>query len=87
MIVYTSADSVLQIAAHEEIIPIDELYKYCENNSFSSSALHFGSLTYQVWGRNNDFKAVHPDRRYVMQVKWGGILNDLNKIKESRNYE
>ena len=30
MIVYTSADSVLQIAAHEEIIPIDELYKICE---------------------------------------------------------
>ncbi|ERJ13761.1 phosphopentomutase [Haloplasma contractile] len=30
LIVYTSADSVLQIAAHEEIIPIDELYKICE---------------------------------------------------------
>lgn len=30
LIVYTSADSVLQIAAHEEIVPIDELYKICE---------------------------------------------------------
>lgn len=30
IIVYTSADSVLQIAAHEEIVPIDELYKICE---------------------------------------------------------
>ncbi|MBR6689986.1 MAG: phosphopentomutase [Bacilli bacterium] len=30
LIVYTSADSVLQIAAHEEIIPLDELYKICE---------------------------------------------------------
>jgi len=29
-IVYTSADSVFQIAAHEEIIPISELYKMCE---------------------------------------------------------
>ena len=29
-IVYTSADSVFQIAAHEEVIPIDELYKMCE---------------------------------------------------------
>lgn len=29
-IVYTSADSVFQIAAHEEIIPLDELYKACE---------------------------------------------------------
>lgn len=30
MIVYTSADSVFQIAAHEEIVPIEELYRYCE---------------------------------------------------------
>ncbi len=30
LIVYTSADSVLQIAAHEEIVPIRELYKICE---------------------------------------------------------
>jgi phosphopentomutase len=30
LIVYTSADSVLQIAAHEEIIPIEELYKICK---------------------------------------------------------
>jgi phosphopentomutase len=28
-IVYTSADSVFQIAAHEEIIPVSELYKQC----------------------------------------------------------
>ncbi|MBW8349143.1 phosphopentomutase [Bacillus sp. IITD106] len=30
LIVYTSADSVLQIAAHEEIVPLDELYEICE---------------------------------------------------------
>lgn len=30
LIVYTSADPVLQIAAHEEIVPLDELYKICE---------------------------------------------------------
>jgi phosphopentomutase len=29
-IVYTSADSVFQIAAHEEIIPLDKLYEICE---------------------------------------------------------
>jgi len=29
-IVYTSADSVFQIAAHEDVIPIDELYHLCE---------------------------------------------------------
>ena len=29
LIVYTSADSVFQIAAHEEIVPIEQLYEYC----------------------------------------------------------
>ncbi len=30
LIVYTSADSVLQIAAHEEVVPLPELYRICE---------------------------------------------------------
>lgn len=30
LIVYTSADSVLQIAAHEDIFPLEELYELCE---------------------------------------------------------
>ncbi|PFN78843.1 phosphopentomutase [Bacillus sp. AFS076308] len=30
LIVYTSADSVLQIAAHEEIVPLEELYNICK---------------------------------------------------------
>jgi len=29
-ILYTSADSVFQLAAHEEVIPLDELYRMCE---------------------------------------------------------
>jgi len=29
-IVYTSADSVFQIAAHEDVIPVNELYRICE---------------------------------------------------------
>lgn len=29
-IIYTSADSVFQIAAHEDVIPVEELYKMCE---------------------------------------------------------
>jgi len=30
LIVYTSADSVFQIAAHEEVVPLEELYRACE---------------------------------------------------------
>lgn len=30
LIVYTSADSVFQIAAHEKLVPVEKLYEYCE---------------------------------------------------------
>jgi phosphopentomutase len=30
LIVYTSADSVFQIAAHEDVVPVEQLYQYCE---------------------------------------------------------
>lgn len=30
LIVYTSADSVFQVAAHEDIVPVEKLYEYCE---------------------------------------------------------
>ena len=30
LIIYTSADSVFQVAAHEEIVPVEELYRICE---------------------------------------------------------
>lgn len=30
LIVYTSADSVFQIAAHEDVVPVEELYRYCQ---------------------------------------------------------
>lgn len=29
LIVYTSADSVFQIAAHEDVVPVEQLYEYC----------------------------------------------------------
>ncbi len=33
LIIYTSADSVIQIAAHEDIVPVEELYDICEKVS------------------------------------------------------
>lgn len=30
LLVYTSADSVFQIAAHEDIVPVEKLYEYCQ---------------------------------------------------------
>ena len=30
LIVYTSADSVFQVAAHEDVVPVEKLYEYCQ---------------------------------------------------------
>ena len=61
-----------------------ELVNYFLSKRFKSRSIHFASLTYQVWGRNNNYTAVHPERRYIMQVKWGKILNDISNIIKSR---
>ena len=42
IIIYTSADSVLQVAAHEDVIPVETLYKICEKISVLSSTNDFG---------------------------------------------
>lgn len=60
----------------------EELIQYFLTNNFSLPSIHFASLTYQVWGRNHNFTAKNPDRRYVMQVKWAKIESDINKIRE-----
>ena len=39
-IVYTSADSVFQVAAHEEVIPVSELYEICETARAMLSGEH-----------------------------------------------
>ena len=59
-----------------------EIMNYLIKNNFNSNAVHFGSLTYQVWGRDEKRTAVHPDRRYVMQVKWGSNEKDLLQIRK-----
>lgn len=40
LVVYTSADSVLQIAAHESIIPLEELYRICETARGIMTGVH-----------------------------------------------
>ncbi len=62
-----------------------EIKDYIKNNYFSNNAIHFGPLTYQVWGRDDKRTAKHPDRRYVMQIKWGSIESDLSSIREHAN--
>lgn len=64
---------------------INEIKDYIKENTFNSDTIHFGPLTYQVWGRNENKKAIHPERRYVMQIKWGNLKKDLINIRGLNN--
>lgn len=50
-----------------------------------NNCVHVGNLTYQPWGRNQNFNAVHPERRYVSQFKFGGCEQILKQIREKSN--
>jgi len=73
-IVYTSQDSVFQVAAHEQVIPLDELYRICRV-AYEIACLRFGvcrviARPFVGTGRK-DFKRT-PNRR-DLPVPPGGI--------------
>lgn len=58
-IVYTSADSVFQIAAHQDVIPLEELYRICEitRKEVLVEPLVVGRVIARPFeGKNNEFK-------------------------------
>jgi phosphopentomutase len=84
-IVYTSADSVFQVAAHEEIIPIDELYRICriargmltgEHNVGRVIARPFIGKpgAFQRTDRRRDFSAPPPEPTLLDHVHQAGKM-------------
>lgn len=58
LIVYTSADSVFQVAAHEEIVPVETLYEYCQTARDMLTGQHgVGRVIARPFeGKQGDFK-------------------------------
>jgi len=84
-IVYTSADSVFQIAAHEEVIPIDELYRIC---GIAREMLHGDHPVGRVIARpfvgpNEDGLYVRTHRRRDFAIKpfEPTVLDRLDEIR------
>ena len=77
LIVYTSADSVMQIAAHEDIVPIEELYDICRKAREIMQGEHGvgriiarpfeGEWPYQRTVRRHDF-SLQPPRETVLDA-------------------
>jgi phosphopentomutase len=82
-IVYTSADSVFQIAAHEEVIPIDELYHLCEiAREMLTGDLAVGRVIARPFiGQAGNFKRTERRRDFSLTPPRDTILD---KVKAAR---
>lgn len=80
LIVYTSADSVLQIAAHEEIVPLEELYKICEQARELTMAEEFkvGRVIARPFvGSPGNFKRTANRHDYALKPFNRTVMNEL----------
>ena len=82
LIVYTSADSVFQIAAHEDIVPIEKLYEYCTLARKMLVGEHaVGRVIARPFvGNAGDFKRT-ANRRDFSVKPWGRTM--LDALSES----
>jgi phosphopentomutase len=80
-IVYTSADSVFQIAAHEEVIPLDRLYEICEiARRILDGENRVGRVIARPFLGNNasDFKRTENRHDYAVPPPAENLLSALN---------
>lgn len=93
-IVYTSADSVFQIAAHEDVVPVAELYRWCEI-AFELAGLGLGigrviarpfigsPGAFQRTANRRDFALTPPSLTLLDRVKDAGLpVVAIGKIED-----
>ena len=80
-IVYTSADSVFQIAAHEEVIPVEEQYRICEIARGLLSGKHeVGRVIARPFvGRPGAFQRTANRHDYAVAPPRGMLLDGLSE--------
>lgn len=80
-IVYTSADSVFQIACHEEVVPLNKLYEYCEiARELLKDDLAVGRVIARPFvGNNGNFTRTTNRHDYSLVPKY----NVLNYLKDN----
>ena len=95
LIVYTSADSVFQIAAHEDIVPVETLYEYCKiareilvgkhgvGRVIARPFIGEGNGNYTRTPRRHDFSLVPPqDTMLDNLISAGKDVIAVGKIKD-----
>ncbi len=93
LIVYTSADSVFQIAAHEDVVPVEELYRYCEiarelcTGKFGVGRViarpFAGEHPYKRTSRRHDYSLVPPKKTMLNFIaEQGKEVRGVGKIND-----
>ncbi len=84
LIVYTSADSVLQIAAHEDVVPLKELYRICEaaRAMTMNDQYMIGRIIARPFvGEGGDFKRTPNRHDYALKPFGRTVMNELKDEK------
>lgn len=81
-IIYTSADSVLQIACHEDVYSVEELYAMCEKaRAICSGKYNVGRIIARPFGINDkgEFYRLEARRDYALEPPADTLLDKLKK--------
>ena len=83
LIIYTSADSDLQVAAHEDCIPISTLYDYCEKIralTITEDWKIARIIARPFTGSPGKYKLIHNGRKdYAIKPPKRSVLDELNE--------
>ena len=83
LIIYTSADSDLQVAAHEDCIPISTLYEYCEKIralTITEDWKIARIIARPFTGTPGKYKLIHNGRKdYAIKPPKKSVLDQLNE--------
>jgi len=78
LIVYTSADSVFQIAAHEDVVPLDELYRDCEIARDILDEYNVGRVIARPFiGKPGSFERTYNRRDFAVPPPSRTVLDEL----------
>ena len=76
LILYTSADSVIQIAAHEDVVKLEELYRICEEMHPIAEQLRIGRIIARPFvGKPGEFQRTYNRRDYPMKPPGRTVLD------------
>ena len=80
LILYTSGDSVFQIAAHEDILPVNELYKICKISREYCNEYNIGRVIARPFiGEKDNFQRTYDRKDFGITPPGETILSQLFK--------